>query len=142
MSEVEDDPEFNPLIDAEDEDESDEEIDEDSELLSIVLELRQVVVNQRDEIDTLKDGLASLETRIDEKNSQIDILRNNLRRIRFQSDTQGALNRRNNAFFDAARRKFLEGWNGDMQVIQSADLEHLAFLSHVLDLPAFTKDEV
>ena len=140
---MEDDPEFNPLIDVEDEeDDSDDEVDEASELLSAVLELRQFVVNQRDEIDNLKDGVANLEAKVEDKNSQIDILRNNLRRIRFQSDSQGALNRRNNSFFDAARRKFLEGWNGDMKVIQSADLEHLAFLAHILALPSFGKDEV
>lgn len=133
MSDLDDDPEFNPLIDFEDDEEESE--DEETDIMSAFIELRQLVVNQRDEIDGLKDSLANLETKLDEKNAQLDIVRNNLRRMRFQSDSQGAQNRRNASFFDASRRKFLEGWNGDMQVLQSADLEHLAFLAHILDLP-------
>ena len=140
-SHVSDDTEFNPLLDAEESegDESERSAEDGTERY---LELRQALIHQRDEIDNLKESVASLEETIERRNQEVDILRNATRRLRFQADTQGAQRRRNQTFFDATRRKFLEGWNGDMAVINSADLDHLAFLSHILDLPPFGEDEV
>lgn len=145
-NESDDDTEFNPLIDADESGSEASSADGGSERF---VELRQALVHQRDEIDNLKDvieslkeSISSIEEAIERRDQQIDILRNTARRLRFQADSNDARMRRNNTFFDAARRKFLEGWNGDMAIINSADLDHLAFLAHILDLPPTPRNEV
>ena len=125
------DLDYNPLID-------DEESSSDEETRA--LEMRQVVAEQKEEILTLRDCIRELNEKLAECDSQLSIMRNTIRRLRFQSEAQSSNDRRDHVFFDASRRKFLQAWDGTLDFFKSVPMEQLAFLAHILNLPTEEKD--
>lgn len=130
MSET--DTEYNPLIDDEQEASSQ---DSDESLQEEVLALKQRLVNTQDRVTDLEGVLESMELKERELRDSVDILRGTLRRLRFANQRPNERFRRDNSFFDAARRKFLTRWDGNMEYLASANPEHLGFLAILLDLP-------
>lgn len=129
------DHDFNPMLDevATDQSSSESELDTEEQ----IMDLRQLVVNLRDQINEMARIIIDFERKEGERESSIEVLRNTVRRLRF-TQTQNVENiraRRDNSFFDAVRRKFLNNWQGDIEYITKAQPEHLAFLAALVDLP-------
>ena len=139
------DADFNPLLDA-----GDSSSDEDSvsnanpndNFYAEILQLRQHIVNQKDEIVRLKEDIERMETRYTTQESGLNILRSTIRRIRFNTTNRAnQRSRSDQAFIDGSRRKFLNAWDGNLSYFTDSDPTHLAFLGHLLDLPALQNEE-
>jgi hypothetical protein len=101
-------------------------------------ELTELIENQNKRIGSLETQLEKLSRRCTDQENTIDILRNNIRRLRFSTSDSFQNNqsaRSDRVFMDSARRKFLNQWDGNMSYLTQSDPVHLAFLAHILGLP-------
>lgn len=106
-------------------------------------EIRETLETQRQRIQYLQQKIETLEKRVTNQENTVDILRNNIRRLRFSTSESFSNNQRSRSdrvFIDSARRKFLSQWDGNMSYITQSDPVHLAFLSHILSLPNLESD--
>ena len=130
------DHDFNPLIDEAQTDNGSATTESSISVEEQVMDLRQMVVNLREQILELNEVVADFERKQEEKDASIEILRNSVRRLRFANNSPDSTRaRRDASFVDAARRKFLNRWDGQMEYFSTVQPEHLGFLAAVIDLP-------
>lgn len=134
MSDTDQDLDYNPLIDDVATENASDESSQDTDVEEEILALKQRLINTLDRIGDLEGVIEEMETRERELKDSVEILRTTVRRLRFQNQPGDRL-RRDNSFFDAARRKFLNRWDGNMEYLSAAQPEHLGFLAALIDLP-------
>lgn len=105
----------------------------------------------QDDVKTLKDDLEETQKlivamsranrekneQIEELKNQVDILRNTVRRLRFQMDggSRAHSGIRDSSFYASFRRHFCENYLDSMRMIGEYEPHQLVFLGHILNLP-------
>jgi hypothetical protein len=138
------DIDYNPLVDAANSssEESVASTANGNDHYAEILQLRQHLVNQKDEIVRLKEDIERMETRCTTQESGLNILRSTIRRLRFSNTNKAnQRSRSDQSFIDGSRRKFLNAWEGNMEYFTAADPTHLAFIGHLLDLPTLNNED-
>lgn len=82
----------------------------------------------------VRNHLGVLQSRQREQELENEKLRGLIRRLRFSNETRESKNRRDSTFFDGARRRLLQFWDGDPNAFNSVQPPQLAFLLLLLDI--------
>lgn len=137
MDDTSEDQDFNPLIDEVQTDNGSSNSESSFSVEEQIIDLRQLVVNLREQIHEMAEVIGEFERKQEERETTIEVLRNTVRRLRFSATNSPdvARVRRDASFVDAARRKFLNRWDGQMDYFSNVQPEQLAFLAAVIDLP-------
>lgn len=115
-------------------------------LKQLILQLREKLKEVEEDRDVMFNTILQMEHTNDEMvdkiakhETDIDVLRNQLRRVRFAAGNRQHFNesraRRDASFFDAVRRRFGSILENDHDFILKLDPHHLIFFSNLLDLP-------
>jgi len=110
----------------------DDEDDEDFQDLEARFERMEA------ELRALRGEQERLADRDELQRHELEMLRVHVRRSNAERASARAAetSRRDNAFFDAMRRRFVDSWREDLELILKFSPHQLLFLGHLLQLPA------
>lgn len=82
----------------------------------------------------MRNHLVVLQSRQREQELENEKLRGLVRRLRFSHEMRESKSRRDSTFFDGARRRLLQFWDGDPNAFNTVQPPQLAFLLLLLDI--------
>jgi predicted RNase H-like nuclease (RuvC/YqgF family) len=95
------------------------------------------------ELRTARAEIERLTDRDELHRHEVEVLRNHVRRANAEhTNTRAAeISRRDAAFFDGVRRRFVESWREDLELMMKMQPHQLLFFGHLLNLPVISSTD-
>ena len=127
------------MNDGNDDDDDDDEVEDEEGYEDLDVRLDRM----EGELRTARAEIERLTDRDELHRHEVEVLRNHVRRANADRvNTRAAeISRRDAAFFDGVRRRFVESWREDLDLMMKMQPHQLLFFGHLLNLPVISSTD-